>query len=111
MTKSFLEKLGANDNMMAEKVIDEEFIVGVKPGPNGTPKRTSDEIQMLETIKQRLRENYKWNERTNVDLLAAQKCSDMIVEICKFLNVPKLLLTSDNNLKSIALMSILYQSI
>ena len=84
MSKSFLEPLGANDNLLAEKVIDEEFIIGIKSGPNGTPKRTLDEIQTLETVKQKLRKNYNWTERTNFDLLAAQKCSDMIVEICKF---------------------------
>jgi hypothetical protein len=82
--KSFLEPLGANDNIMAEKVIEEEFINGPKPGPNGAPQRTPDEIQMLETIKQRMKKHYNWTEETNVDLLAAQKCSDMIVEICEF---------------------------
>ncbi len=84
MSKSFLEPLGANDDLLAEKLINEEYIIGIKPGPNGTPKRTPVEMQLMENINQKLRENYNWTDRTNFGLVAAQKCSDMIVEVCKF---------------------------
>ena len=84
VSKSFLEPLGANDDLVAEKLINEEYIIGIKSGPNGTPKRTPVEMQLMENINQKLRENYNWTERTNFGLVAAQKCSDMIVEVCKF---------------------------
>ncbi len=83
MSKSFLEPFGANDNSMTEKLILEEFISGIKSEPNRTHKRTPLEMQMLETVKQKLREHYNWNETTNFDFLAAQKCSDMIVQVRK----------------------------
>ncbi len=83
MRKSFLEPLGANDISMTEKLINEEFISGIKSEPNRTVKRTPIEMQILKTIKQKLRENYDWNETTNFDYLGAQKCSDMIVQVRK----------------------------
>ena len=76
-----MEPLGANGNSQAEKLIDEEFIDGIKPGPNGTRKRTPAQIKKLESIKQKMREYYNWNEKSNFDLMAAQNCSDMIVEV------------------------------
>jgi hypothetical protein len=91
VSKSFLEPLGANDDLLAEKLINEEYIIGIKPGPNGTPKRTPVEIQLMENINQKLRENYNWTEKTNFGLVAAQKCSDMIVEVCKFIEKQKIL--------------------
>jgi hypothetical protein len=78
-----MESIDANGNLIAEKLIDEEFVSGIKTQKIGTQRRTPVEIQMLETIKQKLRENYKWNDKTNFDFLAAQKCSDMIVEVGK----------------------------
>jgi hypothetical protein len=47
---------------MTEKLINEEFISGIKLEPNITVKRTPLEMQILETVKQKLRENYNWNE-------------------------------------------------
>jgi hypothetical protein len=90
-----MESLGANDNLMAEKLIDEEFVSGIKAPNIGAQKRAPVEINMLKTIKQKLRENYNWNERTNFDLLAAKKCSDMIVEVGNFIFKLKQFYTSD----------------
>ncbi len=83
MRKSFLELLGVNDISMTEKLINEEFISGIKLDPNRTVKRTPLEMEILETVKQKLRENYDWNETKIFDYLAAQKCSDMIVQVGK----------------------------
>ncbi len=78
-----MELLGVNDISMTEKLINEEFISGIKLEPNRAVERTPLEMQILETVKQKLRENYNWNETKNFDYLAAQKCSNMIVQVRK----------------------------
>jgi hypothetical protein len=78
---SFLEPLGINQNSKAKQVMLEEFIKGKKFDSNQTLKRSNEEEDILNEIKEKLKENYDWNENTSFARMAGQNCSDMIVHV------------------------------
>ena len=65
----------------------EEFIKGKKFDSKGTVQRSSKEENILEEIKKKLKENYRWDGNTSLAEMAGQNCSDMLVQIGKFLKI------------------------
>jgi hypothetical protein len=73
--------LEINQNSKAKQVMLEEFIKGKKFDSSKTLQRSIEEEQILDGIKQKLKENYIWNEDTSFARMASQNCSDMIVHV------------------------------
>ena len=50
-----------NYNSNITKLLAEEFIYGLKPGVNGTRKRSNDEMKIIDDITTKISNNYDWN--------------------------------------------------
>ncbi len=75
---------GVNDNPKALKLLTEEFIDGIKHGSeNRSMSRTKEEIEIMNDLLMKLEKNYNWTGKTSFTLRAMQKCSDMLVYVCK----------------------------
>jgi hypothetical protein len=75
-----LEPLGINNyKSNITKLLAEEFIYGLKPGVNGTRKRSNEEIKLIEEITTKISNNYDWNVNKSFVWVASQNCSDMLV--------------------------------
>ena len=82
MTKAFLEPLGANDNLLAENLIQEEFVVGIY---NETSRqRTKDEEEMVSNLIQSMKMFYERKNSQKFVLASTQNCSDLIVNVGEF---------------------------
>jgi hypothetical protein len=69
-----------NNNLKAEQLVNEEFVEGIKPGSRA---RYDNESEMLENIKQTMKDVYQWNEHSKFSWMAAQTCPDMLVNVGK----------------------------
>ena len=87
ISKSFLDSLGISDNPKAIKLITEEYIYGQKAKYNKTSEEIQEEALILKMISKNISENYKWDPKTPVSEMVAQNCSDMLVQIGKFLKI------------------------
>jgi len=63
MTKSFIESFGANQMVLAENLIREEFISGIL---NETCQRTKDEVEMLSNMTQTMKEFFSNKRQSDV---------------------------------------------
>lgn len=77
-----MEPLGVNDNPKALELLTEEFIDGIKLGSKNR-SRTKEEIEIMDDLLMKLEKNYNWTGKTSFTLRAMQKCSDMLVYVCK----------------------------
>ena len=59
----------------------EEFIDGLKPGPDGTKSRTPEEQNVLEDIKKKMKDTFQFNDQSKFVFAAGQNCSDMVVQV------------------------------
>jgi len=75
-----LEPLGLNDNLKVTKLIVEEYIDGIS---NKTFMRTEEENQILTNMTDKMKEFYKWDGKKSFVSMAAQRCSDMLLYVCK----------------------------
>jgi hypothetical protein len=81
MTKSFIEPFGANQMVLAENLIREEFISGIL---NETCQRTKDEVEMLSNMTQTMKEFYQTKDSQMFVRASTQNCSDLIVNVGMF---------------------------
>jgi hypothetical protein len=57
----------------------EEFIHGI----NESSTRTLEDNKTMDKIISKIREIYSWDGRKSIQLMAAQKCPNMILYVCK----------------------------
>ncbi len=87
VSKSFLEPLGVNNNSKALSLLTEEFIDGYKQGTNGSLARSQEDFRTIDDLTARLEKYYNWNKMKSITQMATQKCSDMIVYVCKYFKI------------------------
>ena len=80
MTKTFLEPLGTNQNVLVENLIQEEFISGIS---DESPQRTKEENATLSNLTQIMKEFYQTKNSQMFVKASTQNCSDLIVNVGK----------------------------
>jgi hypothetical protein len=75
-----LDSLGLIDNPAEKKIMVEELIDGVK---DETIVRTTEDNLIMANLTNKMQDIFKWNGKKSFLFLAAQKCSDMILHVCK----------------------------
>jgi hypothetical protein len=61
--------------------LSEEFIYGLKPGVDGTGKRSKEELTIIKDITTKISKNYDWNVNKSFVWVASQSCADMLVQV------------------------------
>lgn len=74
-----------NYNSKALAILTKEFIDGYKQSTNDSISRSQGDIIMIDDLSANLEKYYNWNKMKSITQMAAQKCSDMIVYVCKYL--------------------------
>ena len=87
VSKSFLEPLGVNNDSKALALLIEEFIDGYKQDTNTLMSRSQEDFNKIDALSANLEKFYNWNKRNAITQMATQKCSDMIVYVCKYLKI------------------------
>jgi hypothetical protein len=81
VTKSFLEPLGANENVLVENLLQEQFISGIS---DVSRQRTTEEEEILSNLTQSMKDFYQSKDSQMFARASTQNCSDLIVNVGKF---------------------------
>ncbi len=81
MTKSFLEPLGANENVLVENLLQEQFISGIS---DVSRQRTTEEEEILSNLTQSMKDFYQSKDSQMFARASTQNCSDLIVNVGEF---------------------------
>ncbi len=81
MTKSFLEPLGANENVLVENLLQEQFISGIS---DVSRQRTTEEVEILSNLTQSMKDLYQSKDSQMFARASTQNCSDLIVNVGEF---------------------------
>ncbi len=87
VTKSFLHSLGLIDNPVTKKMMVDELIDGIK---DETIVRTKEDNLTMANLTNKMQDIFKWDGKKSFLFMAAQKCSDMILHVCKLISNFKL---------------------
>jgi len=77
-----LKSLNLSDTHKVKQLLVEEFIHGI----NESSTRTLEDNKTMEQIINKIREIYSWDGRKSIQLMAAQKCPNMMLYICKLID-------------------------
>jgi hypothetical protein len=81
VTKSFLEPLGANENVLVENLLQEQFISGIS---DVSRQRTTEEVEILSNLTQSMKDLYQSKDSQMFARASTQNCSDLIVNVGEF---------------------------